>query len=69
MFTRAHGSLTLPEASTLEGGLSPFGAFFFAIEPCYFTSKDRRGPIRQLSWDFLRRSNLASEGRSFLQSA
>jgi len=38
MFTMAHGSLTLPEASTLGGGLSPFEAFFFAVEPCHFTS-------------------------------
>jgi hypothetical protein len=27
MFTRAHGSLTLPEASTLGGGLFPLRGF------------------------------------------
>ena len=55
MFTRAHGSLTLPEASTLGGGLiSPFGAFFLRLTSATLPQTNKLGSIHQLGWDFLR---------------
>ena len=45
--------LDSPRSFDPRGGLSPFGAFFFVVEPYYFIPTDRLGPIRQLSWNFL----------------